>query len=51
LRPIQARYKELAEDSRNIDELLAQGKMRAAAIATQTLQQAQVNMGFLPAHS
>ncbi|NDJ85750.1 MAG: tryptophan--tRNA ligase [Chloroflexi bacterium] len=51
LRPIQARYKELAEDSRNIDELLAQGTMRAAAIATQTLQQARENMGFLPAHS
>ncbi len=48
LKPIQARYRELTEDVRTIDEVLAQGAERARQVANQTLQQAHQHMGFLP---
>ncbi len=47
LEPIQARYHELTSDQRYIDELLARGAERAAAVADATLQQARDRMGFL----
>lgn len=49
LQPIQERYRELTEDVRNIDELLAQGAEKARAIANRTLVTVQERMGFLSA--
>lgn len=48
LQPIQQRYRELTEDVRNIDELLARGAEKARVIADQTLAQVKERMGFLP---
>lgn len=47
LQPIQERYRELTEDVRNIDDLLAQGAEKARAIANRTLVTVQERMGFL----
>ncbi|MCB9435591.1 MAG: tryptophan--tRNA ligase [Anaerolineales bacterium] len=49
LQPIQQRYRELTEDVRNIDDLLAQGAEKARAIANRTLAIVQERMGFLSA--
>jgi tryptophanyl-tRNA synthetase len=49
LKPIQARYAELTDDERFINELLASGAERARRIADVTLDTARRHMGFLPA--
>ncbi len=49
LKPIQARYRELTEDVRNIDDILAEGAERARMVADKTLAEVRQNMGFLPA--
>lgn len=48
LKPIQVRYRELTEDVRNIDEILADGAERARTIADKTLFEVRESMGFLP---
>lgn len=49
LRPIQERYRELTDDVRYIDDILAQGAEKARAVANDTLKTAQEHMGFLRA--
>jgi tryptophanyl-tRNA synthetase len=48
LRPLQARYNELAGEEGYLDDVLAQGAERAASIAEKTLKQVQGCVGFLP---
>src|SRR3954454_7268299 len=48
LRPIQARFAELAGDPAGTAEILAQGAARAEATAAETLARAQRNIGLLP---
>jgi tryptophanyl-tRNA synthetase len=48
LRPIQARYHELAADPGEVARTLEDGAARARAIATDTLQRAKDAMGLLP---
>lgn len=47
LSPIQARYNELTEDVRNIDELLQQGAETARGLAEKTMADVREKMGFL----
>lgn len=51
LTPIQERYRELTADVSYIDELLAQGAARAAAVANETLELVRERMGFLKARA
>lgn len=48
LAPIQARYRELTEDVRNIDDLLADGANRARSTADRMMLTVRERMGFLP---
>ena len=48
LKPIQARYHELAVESNELDKILAEGAERAQVIANDTLQAVKDCMGFLP---
>ncbi len=50
LAPIQQRFHELTSEAGYMDELLAEGAERAAAIANDTLALARKNMGFLKPH-
>ncbi len=47
LKPIQARYQEIAGEGGYIDDILAEGAARAAAIATPTLELVKERIGFL----
>jgi tryptophanyl-tRNA synthetase len=49
LRPIQARYREWRADPAALQEVLGQGRERAAAVADQTLGRVREALGFLPA--
>ncbi|MEB3362480.1 MAG: tryptophan--tRNA ligase [Synechococcaceae cyanobacterium] len=49
LRPIQARYAEWRADSGALSEVLGQGRERADAVASQTLERVKTALGFLPA--
>ncbi len=48
LRPLQARYNEIAGEQGYLDDVLKQGAERAAAIAEKTLRQVKECVGFLP---
>jgi tryptophanyl-tRNA synthetase len=48
LRPLQARYNEIAGEQGYLDDVLKQGAERAEAIAEKTLKQVQECVGFLP---
>ena len=48
LRPIQARYAELAEDPAEVHRVLEDGADRARAVAVPTLERAKQAMGLLP---
>jgi len=48
LEPIQARYEEITADSTYLDSVLAEGALKAAAIADTTLRNVYEAMGFLP---
>jgi tryptophanyl-tRNA synthetase len=48
LKPLQARYNEIAGEQGYLDDVLRQGAERAAAIAEKTLKQVQERVGFLP---
>jgi tryptophanyl-tRNA synthetase len=48
LRPLQARYNELAGEQGYLDEVLKQGAERAEAIAEKTLGLVKERVGFLP---
>jgi tryptophanyl-tRNA synthetase len=48
LRPIQARYADLAADPAGTAEILAKGAAKAEATAADTLARAQRNIGLLP---
>jgi tryptophanyl-tRNA synthetase len=48
LRPLQARYNEIAGEQGYLDDVLKQGAERAAAIAEKTFKQVQERVGFLP---
>ena len=48
LRPIQARYAELADDPGEVHRVLGEGADRARAVAVPTLEQAKRAMGLLP---
>jgi tryptophanyl-tRNA synthetase len=47
LRPVQARYAELRRDPATVEEVLRQGRERAEAVATLTLQRVRDALGFL----
>ncbi len=47
LRPIQAKYTELMSDRTYLNQVLADGKEKAQAVATPTLQKVKAAMGFL----
>jgi tryptophanyl-tRNA synthetase len=51
LRPIQQRYSELRADPAVLQDVLHQGRQRAATVAEATLARAQQALGFLPATS
>lgn len=48
LRPIQEKYDELMSDRTYLTQVLANGKERAQAVATPTLQKVKAAMGFMP---
>ncbi|MBR13217.1 MAG: tryptophan--tRNA ligase, partial [Acidimicrobiaceae bacterium] len=48
LRPVQARYHELAADPAETDRLLAVGADKARAVASATLDRVRTNLGLLP---
>jgi tryptophanyl-tRNA synthetase len=48
LRPIRARYDELAADPTGTAELMAKGAVKARSMAADTLERAQRNMGLIP---
>lgn len=48
LRPIRERYSELASDDAGTAALLEKGAAKAQAIASETLERAQRNLGLLP---
>ena len=48
LRPIRERYTELASDAAGTAALLEKGAAKAQAIAAETLERAQRNLGLLP---
>ena len=47
LKPIQARYHEIAGEGGYVDQVLADGAERAAAIANKTLNDVKDKVGFL----
>ena len=49
LRPIQQRYSELRADPAVLQQVLQQGRLRAAAVADATLARVQQALGFLSA--
>jgi tryptophanyl-tRNA synthetase len=49
LRPIQTRYAELSADPAQLDQVLAQGRERASAVADASLARTRAALGFLPA--
>jgi len=48
LRPLQARYLELAADTGAVQAVLADGALRAAEVASATLERARSAIGLLP---
>ena len=48
LRPIQARHAELNADPAELDRVLSQGRERAGAVASATLERTRTALGFLP---
>lgn len=49
LQPLQERYAEIRRDEAYLSEVLQEGKERAAAVATATLERVKAALGFLPA--
>ncbi|MFM8675537.1 MAG: tryptophan--tRNA ligase [Vulcanococcus sp.] len=49
LRPIQQRYAELSADPAQLDQVLAEGRERASAVANASLERTRAALGFLPA--
>ena len=49
LRPIQARHAELSADPAQLDQVLAEGRERASAVANASLARTRAALGFLPA--
>ncbi len=49
LQPLQERYAEIRRDEAYLSEVLREGKERAAAVATATLERVKAALGFLPA--
>jgi tryptophanyl-tRNA synthetase len=48
LRPIQERYRELRADPATVEQVLAEGRERALAVAGATLERVRHALGFLP---
>ena len=48
LRPLQERYRELAQDPATVLAVLAEGAVRASEVASRTLERAQTAIGLLP---
>lgn len=48
LRPLQERYRELAQDPGAVQAVLAEGALRATAVAQETLARARSAIGLLP---
>lgn len=48
LRPVQERFKELAQDKTYIDTIIKDNAQKAAYLATKTLRKVQKKVGFLP---
>jgi tryptophanyl-tRNA synthetase len=49
LRPIQTRYAELTADPAQLDQVLAEGRERASAVANASLARTRAALGFLAA--
>ena len=47
LRPIQERFAELMKDKAQLDELMKQGREKAAYVARRTMDKALKKMGFV----
>jgi tryptophanyl-tRNA synthetase len=48
LRPVQERYRALEADPGHVDDVLAKGATKAAAVAAVTLARARAAVGLLP---
>jgi tryptophanyl-tRNA synthetase len=48
LRPLQDRYRELAQEPASVRAVLAEGAVRASEVASRTLERAQAAIGLLP---